>query len=314
MFSFTQLSQWTPHSKAITCVKLNSDSSIAATSSADASIAISSLSSLSTPTVKARLTASDLSVEDSSLYGINSIDFSPHNNRYLVSGGDDGLVRLWDVEEQRCICTMPGHQSWILSTTFSPTGTLILSCSTDESLRLWDARSGKAVRVLRGHASVISCGTFSQDGTLIASGAGDGLIRVWDVLSGTCLQACMYEACPSVGSVQFSRNKAYVLGSFLDNNIRLVDIKKNSVERTYSGHVNSNYLVSSRFFTFKNVDDCVLSGSEDGQFFLWNSKTGNLIHRQQIFNSNLCSFDVSERSNLIVSGSLDEGVCKLCSW
>ncbi|KAL0232860.1 hypothetical protein GEMRC1_011607 [Eukaryota sp. GEM-RC1] len=288
--AFNVCSTWVPHTKSVTCTKFNTPTSLVATSSADASIAVSRISDLSSPQVLFHLRAGDLAVDDPSLYGVNSVDFSPFDNRYLVSGGDDGFVRLWDVEKQSLIAALEGHKSWILSVAFSPSGTLMLSTSADESIRLWDARTSRPVRVLRGHASVISSAVFSADGTLLASAGGDGLVRVWDVLSGTCLQACMYEACPPIGSVTLSRNKAYVLGSFLDDSVRLVNIKNNTVERTYKGHSNSSFLVESQFMSVTTADDSVVSGSEDGRLMVWNVKTEEVRGELQVFDWPLTCF------------------------
>ncbi|KAL0207309.1 hypothetical protein P9112_011937 [Eukaryota sp. TZLM1-RC] len=313
MLNFSPLATWTPHTKGVTCTKFDQKNALIASSSADSSIIISNITTLDSPSTSSPLLATDLSVEHPRDFGVNSVDFSPYDSRFLVSGGDDAMVRIWDIEKQSHIRALEGHESWVLSVSFSPTGTLILSTSADESIRLWDARTSKPVKVLRGHVSAIGTASFSNDGSLIASGAGDGLIRIWDVLSGNCLQACMYEACPPVSSVSLSTNKAYVLGSFLDSSIRLVSIKDNTVALTYNGHVNDSYLLHSQFYSYKQADDMVLSGSEDGRLVGWNSKTGDKMADLGVYEGPLSWFDCSFDSKLVVASSIASGVLKLYS-
>ena len=65
-----------------------------------------------------------------------SAAFSP-DDRILASGGEDQVVRIWDIQwgEQRA--ELRGHNDSITSVTFSPDGTILASASKDRSVILW---------------------------------------------------------------------------------------------------------------------------------------------------------------------------------
>ena len=68
--------------------------------------------------------------------GVWSVAFSPGGDR-IVSGGDDGTLRLWDLEGRQIGGAFAGHSGGVGSVAFSPGGDRIVSGGTDGTLRLW---------------------------------------------------------------------------------------------------------------------------------------------------------------------------------
>jgi WD40 repeat protein len=65
------------------------------------------------------------------------VAFDPSGNT-LVSGGADGMVRIWDVQSHREIGSpLTGHVGNVLSVAFNPMGDIIASGGADHTVRLW---------------------------------------------------------------------------------------------------------------------------------------------------------------------------------
>ena len=71
---------------------------------------------------------------------MNSIAFSPDGMR-IVSGGEDGTLRLWNVVDHKWTATFTGHKGRISGVAFSPDASRIVSGGDDGTLRLWKPRA-----------------------------------------------------------------------------------------------------------------------------------------------------------------------------
>ena len=104
---------------------------------------------------------------------VRSIAFSP-DAKVLVSGGADGVVRLWDVETKQETAQFFGHQNGVYTVTFSPDGKTIASAGISEleGLRLWSVETRELIASLPASAPI----AFNNDGTYLIS--TDRLVHV----------------------------------------------------------------------------------------------------------------------------------------
>ncbi len=66
--------------------------------------------------------------------------YDAHDQLWLVAGGADGKIRLWNTSTYQPIGTpLAGHRGMVDSVTFSPDDTSILSGSADGTVRLWSS-------------------------------------------------------------------------------------------------------------------------------------------------------------------------------
>lgn len=66
------------------------------------------------------------------------------DSNYMVSCGDDTLVKLWDLQSRRCVRTFEGHGKSVRDCDIIPTftrdnplGGRIVSASADKTIRIW---------------------------------------------------------------------------------------------------------------------------------------------------------------------------------
>ncbi|MGH1396521.1 MAG: WD40 repeat domain-containing protein, partial [Trichormus sp.] len=55
----------------------------------------------------------------------------------IVSGGEDGTVRLWNLQGLPLAEPFRGHEDWVLSVAISSDGKTIVSGAKDGTVRLW---------------------------------------------------------------------------------------------------------------------------------------------------------------------------------
>jgi WD40 repeat protein len=111
---------------------------------------------------------------------VNDFAASP-DGRFLVTAGEDGIVRLWDIEAATAGPRLLGHEDSVLSVAFSPDGQMVASASSDGTARLWDIATGLELRRFLGHTAPVHTVAITPDGTLLANVGDDGLVSVWDV-------------------------------------------------------------------------------------------------------------------------------------
>ena len=101
------------------------------------------------------------------------------DGKWLVTGEDEGAIRLWTVDPLRPVAILGRHAARVKSVAFAPDGQTVASAGDDKRIALWDVRRRKLLMNIGTHTSPVYAVTFSRDGRFLASGEHDRSVRVY---------------------------------------------------------------------------------------------------------------------------------------
>lgn len=104
------------------------------------------------------------------------------DGRYLLTGSDSNIVKLWDAENGDMLQTYQIEDRAVRALAFSPDGSKIIVGSVNGSLTLFET-TGALIRTLAGHNRAVLSASFTDENTLLST-AFDNTMRVWDLNSG----------------------------------------------------------------------------------------------------------------------------------
>lgn len=121
--------------------------------------------------------ASDHGSEDRTAYGP---DFANDENRplpprYMMTGGLDNTVRLWDTASGKCLRSMFGHVEGIWGLVGDTLR--VVTGANDSMTKIWEPRSGVCERSFAHAAGPVTCVGLSD--SRMASGSEDGEVRLY---------------------------------------------------------------------------------------------------------------------------------------
>ncbi|XP_075639920.1 uncharacterized protein LOC142611701 isoform X1 [Castanea sativa] len=105
------------------------------------------------------------------------------SGRYVITGSDDRLVKIWSMDTAFCLASCRGHEGDITDLAVSSNNALVASASNDFVIRVWRLPDGMPISVLRGHTGAVTAIVFSPRPSAIyqlLSSSDDGTCRIWD--------------------------------------------------------------------------------------------------------------------------------------
>lgn len=199
---------------------------------------------------------------------IRSVAFSPDCRR-LASGGDDGVIRVWDARTGSRCTQLAGHTAGVRSVGFSPDGKRMASGGDEGVVRVWDLDTGSQRAQLIGHTAGVRSVAFSPDGKKLASGGDDGVVRVWDAGAGE-QRAQLAGHAAGVRSVAFSPDGLTLAsGGGGDGAIQVWDVRTSKQRTQLPGH--GGWVLS---VAFSPDGKALASGGDDGVVRVWDVGTG----------------------------------------
>jgi WD40 repeat protein/serine/threonine protein kinase len=197
----------------------------------------------------------------------HTVAISP-DGRYLVTGGENGVLQVWDAGNGQPVRTLGTHGLEIRGVVFSQDGRHLASASGDGKVKLWDAtrldqkqdpRHTLNARVPGPSLNV----AFSPDGRRLATGGDHNTIKIWDVESGRELDT-LWGHTGEVYTVEFSRDGQWLASGGGDSTVKIWDGHSGELVGGFRGHTG---LIGS--LSFSPDGRRLVTGSRDKTVKVW---------------------------------------------
>ncbi|KAL0956434.1 hypothetical protein HGRIS_002582 [Hohenbuehelia grisea] len=236
---------------------------------------------------------------------VNVARYSKGAAQYVLTGGQDRSVRLWNASSGAEIKTFNAHGYEVLSISVSHDNAQFSSSGGDRSIFVWDVMTGVTTRRISGHMGKVFAVEYNEDASVLVSGSFDTSVRLWDLRSqnrqpiqvldeaGDAVQTLhvgrtsiitgsvdghvrTYDLrkgelrCDFIGqpitAVVPTQDQQTILVTTLDSHLRLMDMSNGKMLNEFSGHTNTSYRCRG---CFSHGEVSVLCGDEKGQVWAW---------------------------------------------
>lgn len=156
---------------------------------------------------------------------IGSLCISPDGER-ILSGGQDGLIKLWNLASDQAVTTLVGHTQAITAIAFL-SNTTAVSGGEDRTLRFWDLSSGRQTAILE--SPLVTSLALSPNGRTLLCGMADGSVTLRPSCVGTSIWSIPGHASPIV-SLAFMPNEDCALAAARDGHILICNLAKGTAD------------------------------------------------------------------------------------
>lgn len=191
--------------------------------------------------------------------------FLTKDNKILITSGEDGYVRLWDMTSDQPIKEFK-YGSFVRDMDINPESTMVAVGLDDGKVSIIDLATEENTHELKLSEGAVFAVKFNPSGTWLGIGTSSGQVRIWDPVKDVLLQGATHSS--EVYDISFSADGKYMVSGGADSTARLT--------KTEAG---------GEVFAFKHgdwVEDTAFgpdsswfaAASDDNLVHVWDTNTG----------------------------------------
>lgn len=257
------------------------------------------------------------------------------DGKIVVSGGSDGKVAFWDLENNEELYSRQTHKNGVNIIKISSDNRIAISGGKDTYICFWDIKNRKKLSKTKAHHGYVICIAISGDNKRAVTGGEDGKIKVWNLdkrrieheLTGHDMN---WREKYSVTCLDIRKDGDVAISGGADGCIRVWRVSWKCQEGVMQGHL-SNMPMSSAVIPYGENEEeflefdgrfenatClqitsdnlfVISGGEDGFIRIWEIMMKSQSFEKQIHRSGRLEgvrcLVLSSCNNFIISGGSD---------
>jgi WD40 repeat protein len=203
---------------------------------------------------------------------VTDAEFSP-NSTMLAAAGQDGAVRVWDVETGERRFFLPAHRNPVVAVVWSPDGRFVADASQDRTGYVWEIegnQSAQRLGSLVGHRGAVRSIAYSPDGRSLLTGSDDRTAGLWDARVEEQLVPLGVHRGGAV-TASFAPGGDRVVSAGADRTARIWDVRRRRLVRSLRDDARVNDA------EFSPNGRLVVTASADGFARIWDARAGTAV-------------------------------------
>lgn len=193
--------------------------------------------------------------------------------RFVLSGSEDGCLRLWSQDYRTDLVCYKGHNYPVWCAQFSPLDYYFVTGCHDRTARIWSTEVIVPLRILAGHLADVDSVRWHPNCNYVATGSSDRTARLWDVRDGKCVRVFGTHR-GTIHSLAFSPDgRTLACGGDADT-IDIWDIASGRRMHRLSGHTSTVWSMD-----YSREGAILASGGSDCKVCVWRATDwSSIVH------------------------------------
>jgi len=204
-------------------------------------------------------------IDNSHKDGVTTVKIAS-NVRFVVSGGVDGELRIWEFKTRDMIAHMKEHVARVNDLKLFPNDQYAISCSRDRCLLTWDLRTEKRLTQHREKHGGINCLAVASNQTTVVTAGQERTLTYWDLRMADPVR--MIDLDEEVTTMSMSPDDRHLVTAGTGQIVKVYDI--NSGSQTSRGSAHSRRIQK---LSFSPDGKQVVSVGMDHSIMVWNFYT-----------------------------------------